>query len=1106
MADRASDLRIGFKVDPVKASDAFRDVHKHAAQLDKEMSEALNVTRKLGGKRAFKIETDTKELVGKLKEAEMELAHFKKALKNDEVKGDLREQLKNLHTISLAKVTDLNAQWAKEKKFTDKRKDLQEEAAKRLNGVMSHATQTFGEGLHDAFKDVTSKDVGSLAGLFGKLSKLNQMGAEKAKMAAQGREGTKGGAMLEGIGGFLTEIGPALAAIAAVAVGIAAVVKILMDADAQFKEFNKSVLDAGVAGADLGKTYKEVSTTLREVRGAAYDFFGFNVKWGATAKDMAQIVGEYNAAGFTLGEMRDQIKGATTDQEAYQKATESALIYSKLLGESTGEIAKLQSDYMEELGLSLSGIEDRFSGILSVARESGFGVKRFFSMITQATSGMTLYNIRLEEAVSLLVTMGKALGQTKGGEMVKSLTEGFKNMDPMELIKTMKLAGGKGVVNAMMRPDLAGQAGEFGKKVGDSKQSYALEALIKGKVKVGFDKPAEFAEALGKMPSKDRMALSSAVMAYDDGLGRMIASLGDFSEDLQKNTEEGTAAALRYAGAQTVLMLKTSAIRALPGGASFGKMGDDNLKLQKAALTALGISVEEFRNLRKAEQVYLGNQNQLQDEQKKIQEMEKKQVGSGAKEAEEFNKTFGKNLGVVLGTGEKDKGNLGQWYKAEYKPGGEGLDEVLTYSEKAMEETKDALMRLEKTPEEPGVEEDKDQALHIAEDTLSYQKIIEMGTESLLNKLIDVTSEIRDLISFGRGDLSEEQKWAKEAALSDIEAEISAADKKLIDTEKEKAELEKKMKAAPAEEKASFKAQIKEKEDLKKDLKRDKDSLRQQYRGVRGIERGTELGEGEGLTAEDFRIKGMGKVKLPPEVMENISRQVVSQKLEAYGGPAPRYDEGMKKAAAGAVLGSSFGPVGTAVGGGLGYLKGTQELSGEEQVKFQAKEDERLENKLKREADRERKRYDDSRLEHDAVIYAQKQADEIERRKKENIEAILQGAGIDSRMASAYATQLMSPVPQEKYRVNTLPVPDWTKKQLGTAEGVNKALLEDFIISKGMVQRISSQDDIVGFKGGGPVASALGGSQINHITLIGAGPRDLLNGLHNAVKAGVMHP
>ena len=64
----------------------------------------------------------------------------------------------------------------------------------------------------------------------------------------------------------------------------------------------------------------------------------------------------------------------------------------------------------------------------------------------------------------------------------------------------------------------------------------------------------------------------------------------------------------------------------------------------------------------------------------------------------------------------------------------------------------------------------------------------------------------------------------------------------------------------------------------------------------------------------------------------------------------------------------------------------------------------------------------------------------------------------------------------------------------------------DFIVSDGRMQRIDNADDLIGFKAGGPIANASGGNQTNNISLIGAGPRDLLNGLYNAMKAGVVQP
>jgi hypothetical protein len=127
--------------------------------------------------------------------------------------------------------------------------------------------------------------------------------------------------------------------------------------------------------------------------------------------------------------------------QRYTRATEIALTYSRLLGEDAKSIAEAMANYVEDLGADLEYVGKAFSNITTMAMESGFGVKRFYGMVLQATSGMSMYNVRLEEAGGLLIRIGRILGSKVGGDFLATLGKGFVDESMQDRFRRVLLTG-----------------------------------------------------------------------------------------------------------------------------------------------------------------------------------------------------------------------------------------------------------------------------------------------------------------------------------------------------------------------------------------------------------------------------------------------------------------------------------------------------------------------------------------------------------------------------------------------------------------------------------------------------------------------------------------
>ena len=1060
---RKSDLDLNFAIglETKGATQSFMD---WASKIKGEMNSAIADGIKLGTKRSINVQLNTQKLFNDLRAAHVRASALQEELTRENISDEFRNRIKMEGQIALTALKGLEDKWNLENKHWERRRKAEEDLVDRLGersnkagarfaDSLGRGAQSFGEEMHGVFSDIQSKDVAGMAGVIGKLAKLNAAAALKAKDAAVGKEGTAGGKALGGIGNFLAKIGPGLVAFAAIAMGLAAVVKILIDADTQAKEFNKTLLDAGVAGASLGDAYGGVGEALDKVTGA---FAGlgnnaFNQMWGTSAKDHLEIIGAYEGAGATMDEFKRGITGVADEQERYRKATEAALGYSKLLGISGKEMAETFSTYMEELGLSLSGVEKRFSAIVGVARESGFGVKRFFSMISQATSGMSLYNVRLEEAAGLLTSLGKTLGEKFGEDFFKNLTEGLRGESYTDSIKRNMLMGkdksGRYIGANLGSKEARMSAGQLAKDLeGQDKFKAILET--RGLAKGGqILDPDAFVKKLTTMNEGDREEMMYRLEKENAGLYRAVrhiakAGVGD------RGTLGAAVASSAELGPGLTLIAKMKA-----GFAVLQKPLDQiselDLPRMIAAESLTGVQAEERRNMIRVLEGFREKQTLTSRASERIKKASSPEEKDAM--AREFNNVYGKDLGVFLdATGQMFKSDK---FGKEDKIGGE-IEDFIT-----------ALTK----EKEPTVPEDLMRARETAKATTDIAKRIEIGVEGLLSSINDTVKNIF---------------WAMPGGGHKLDAAGKATQKRMVDKLSSEIEDLRKNRAPLQEAQKAAEVALKKAQDTGNTTKI--------------------LDATDALTAATKAIEeNEAEINKKGAVRGRVGRSGTEEELAAS---ERGYSEANYRRIRATVMRGGPGVVNTDVGKKLAENLGVDwELIKERMLEEPGSE---------KWVDSQGRAFDDNRKKEKTEVWpgvAKGIGEEISDRLKEDnrqkLMGLLANNGMDPNSVGDVASALLT-------GGSSVDLPGLTKEGRKAIMGsglLPQGALEmmagqanDLVVSGGRMQRVDTRDDIMAFQRGGPISKAMGGGTVNNITLVGAGPRDLLAGLTNAMDAGVL--
>ena len=388
------------------------------------------------------------------------------------------------------------------------------------------ATDMMTGGLGDFLSKLKSRD---LKGIGESLGKAGGFGRALEGRATQ--EGAGGGAKFFGmIGKVLKGMGPMLRLVGALAKGFANVVSFILDVESAGKQLNKAFLESASAADALVNTVGDgsvsLNASLRDIREGINDLY-LSQGLGVTAEAAMAMVAEFQAAGVTLKEMKGAMTDVSDSEAAYVKVIQHMTAQQRVLGASVEDVASITERY----GYSLEDIAVRFATITDQAMQSGFGVKRFYSMILQATTGMGVYNTRIEEAAFFATRLGKILG-SRGLEqsgLLQKLSQGFKGQGVKENYKAMMMMGDKA------RKEIFSQ--EYEARVGNVNRSKGQKGLLAKAIETaglgGKIDMSNLSESLKKVNVEERSRLLAAIRQQDGGSDMAVGLAKEISQILQ---------------------------------------------------------------------------------------------------------------------------------------------------------------------------------------------------------------------------------------------------------------------------------------------------------------------------------------------------------------------------------------------------------------------------------------------------------------------------------------------------------------------------------------------------------------------------------------------
>lgn len=670
------------------------DAAKAVDLLNKRMLKIAEVAGSMdwGAKNVDKLKKRLSDIRSKIQEAN---------LKGDKDRADILQKRLDKMSIEIANPRDL----------------------KRLSKGAADAAQTFGEGLHGAFQTFKSKDLGSMAGAFKKMAQsATTVGTKMEANASKGM----GGDAIAGLGKAMSTLGPAIAAIAGAAVGIAALVKIVFDADSRIKDLNKSMIAAGVSGQEFGDDVGEGMSQVRK----AFTGTG-STKWlndlGTTSKETIDALGGFQKAGTTFEEIRGKVKDDTEAVDKLREAVKGAVVYSKLLGESADKVAGDMAKMAEETSSTLEGVRDKFGEIAAAAKQSGFDTKRFYGMVLEVTTGMSMYNVRLQDTIGLLTQAGKVLGPDAGKAWAQSLTGGMKEVSTRDMtVNAMKM--GKGNVQGAAKLDATNQASalkdsfmSIQKAQGKPAEQMAAAFKLAGVGNLAEMKPDDMEKTLGNMSKENALILRSELNKVEG-----VSGLGTKTAHAQKVARTGEG--LGGLGGQVEGMKNFGAIGTLLakiGGSNAVDKGLDTKELDPENLV---------KNMAK---------ESLQSGAGALTSQDKDMIWNAMGSLKAKQKTEGKNAGNTI-TNENVAKELGLMQKA------------------ADEEAKKA--ETDTSTKENAWKRDQELASKIVENTQSFADVLENKIEQLLTT---ISEGISSLVNWFLGGQGAEDKKAKSDALDE---------------------------------------------------------------------------------------------------------------------------------------------------------------------------------------------------------------------------------------------------------------------------------------------------------------------------------------------------
>jgi len=392
------------------------------------------------------------ELSKKQQALEKKIAASKARGDKDSARKRMNEGLSNIRRLISAEQDGITAA-TKARVAADARR------VKRFEEGLEAAARSFGDKVEDGLEGAADKfesalnqalsaenlDLGGLVkglgqGLKDNSGSLMAGGARLGKMGAA--RGGAMGKMMMGLGKAAGALGAAAGVIAGAAAAVGALVALLMAAYGQTKEFNKAILEGASAVDLLGTEAVGSANALTQELGILRrDAMFTALSFRTTTEEVLGLATAMNQTGFTFKE-QEKVFGN------YREAMRMGIMVTQAFGVGASEYAEMVNAMTRDFAYGQQSIAEGFGDIFGAAQMSGMGVKNFFTAISEATSGMALYNFRLEDTLELMLNLEKILGDDLSKEVMGQLKGKYRGMGTQERYTALMTSGsaGRGVL------------------------------------------------------------------------------------------------------------------------------------------------------------------------------------------------------------------------------------------------------------------------------------------------------------------------------------------------------------------------------------------------------------------------------------------------------------------------------------------------------------------------------------------------------------------------------------------------------------------------------------------------------------------------------------
>lgn len=462
-------------------------------KMSAEMARARNATKKY----AEAVEKSSKDIF----EARSELA----SATTDEERKAIAERVKLYEKEKIGAITEAR------KAVKSVNKELQKKTTINFAPMAKTMGKESVSAIKEALSGIKGKDLMGIfkggSGLAAALLKgsvgLGSAALKKGGGALAGKGGEMGGGKgkaLAGIGKAMGMMGQAVGSLSKLApilglVGgaLTSVVKLLIDVEAYGKDINKEILQSASSaemfakeGWNAQRSMMRLDKTLETVRDSTHDW-QMNMEMGTQAKDHLAVLSVLNQQGISVQKITSQLEEnskstnkARQSMTQFSDVTKMAIGFSRLFGVSVDEIATFQAEMMSDLGMNLLETKREFSRMTAAATDSGIAANKFFAILRNVSSDLSLYGVRIGEVTKMLKGLGKVMSPRTAQKFLQSFAAGMKGFSSDDAFK-MVLLGGPGAVAdiskdlaAQKKDILAGLAAEAGVSQADA------EKLLKG--------------------------------------------------------------------------------------------------------------------------------------------------------------------------------------------------------------------------------------------------------------------------------------------------------------------------------------------------------------------------------------------------------------------------------------------------------------------------------------------------------------------------------------------------------------------------------------------------------------------------------------------------